>query len=56
MVTLLKPNKIRSINPKDLNRDISREHYSMRTVEVIISCMPGASPFLMWELNFADAA
>ncbi|CAC5385605.1 unnamed protein product [Mytilus coruscus] len=47
MVTVIKPNgKIRiSIDPRDLNKAILREHYPLKTVEEVISQMPNAKVF-----------
>ena len=47
MATVQKPNgKLRiCIDPRDLNKAILREHYSLRTVEEVVSEMPNAKHF-----------
>lgn len=52
MVTVVKPNKIRiCIDPQDLNKAIKGEHYPLRTVEEVISCMPKAKVFSVLDAN-----
>ncbi|KAK0143702.1 hypothetical protein N1851_008363 [Merluccius polli] len=46
MVVVTRKDKIRiCIDPSDLNKAIKREHYPMRTIEEVISTMPGAKVF-----------
>ncbi|XP_021348815.1 uncharacterized protein K02A2.6-like [Mizuhopecten yessoensis] len=47
MVTVTKPNgKIRvCIDPRDLNKAIQREHFTLKTVEEVAAMMPGAKIF-----------
>ena len=44
MVIVIKPNgKLRiSIDPRDLNKAIKREHYPMKTIEDVVTRMPNA--------------
>lgn len=45
MVTVIKPNDKICIDPRNLNKAISREHYPLKTVEEVISRMPNAKIF-----------
>ena len=46
MVVVTRKDKIRiCIDQSDLNKAIKREHYPMRTIEEVISTMPGAKVF-----------
>lgn len=46
MVAVLRKDKIRiCIDPSDLNKVIKREHYPMKTIEEVVSTMPGAKVF-----------
>lgn len=46
MVAVCRGDKLRiCIDPSDLNKVIKREHYPMRTVEEVVSSMPGARIF-----------
>ena len=46
LVTVVKPNKIRlCIDPKDLNKAVKREYYPMKTVEDVLTRLPGAKVF-----------
>ena len=46
LVTMVKPNKIRlCIDPKDLNKAVKREYYPMKTVEDVLTRLPGAKVF-----------
>lgn len=53
LVTVLKPNgKLRvCIDPSDLNRAIQREHFPLKTVEEVVSRMPGAKIFSKLDLT-----
>uniref|UniRef100_A0A8C5PPV9 Gypsy retrotransposon integrase-like protein 1 n=1 Tax=Leptobrachium leishanense TaxID=445787 RepID=A0A8C5PPV9_9ANUR len=46
MVAAVRNGKIRiCIDPSDLNKVIKREHYPMRTIEEVVSAIPGAKVF-----------
>ena len=46
MVATVRNGKIRiCIDPSDLNKVIKREHHPMRTIEEVVSTMPGAKVF-----------
>ena len=46
LVTVVKPNKIRlCIDPKDLNKAVKREYYPMKTVEDLLTRLPGTKVF-----------
>lgn len=46
MVTVIKGDKVRiCIDPKDLNTAIKREHYPIKTVEEVMTRMPGDKVF-----------
>lgn len=46
MVTITKPSKTRiCLDPRDLNSAIKREHYSMPTIEEVVSRLPQAAVF-----------
>ena len=46
LVTVVKPNKIcLCIDPKDLNKAVKREYYPMKTVEDVLTRLPGANVF-----------
>ena len=46
MVAVVKNGKVRiCIDPSDLNKVIKREHPPMRTVEEVVSKIPGATVF-----------
>ncbi|XP_060079959.1 uncharacterized protein K02A2.6-like [Ylistrum balloti] len=53
LVTVLKPNgKLRlCIDPCDLNRAIQREHFPLKTIEEVVSRMPGAKIFSKLDLT-----
>ena len=53
MVTVIKPNgKIRiCIDPRDLNKQVKRQHYPTRTVDEIITGMPNAKTFSVLDAN-----
>ncbi|PIK53668.1 hypothetical protein BSL78_09434 [Apostichopus japonicus] len=52
MVTVIKPNKTRiCIDPRDLNKAISREHFPMRTIEEVVSGMPKAKVFSVLDAS-----
>ena len=53
MVTVVKPNgKLRiCIDPRDLNRSIRREHYPMKTIEEVTSCIPNAKVFSVLDAS-----
>ncbi len=43
LVMVVKPNKIHMcIDPKDLNKAVKREYYRMKTVEDVLTRLPGA--------------
>ncbi|KAJ8319700.1 LOW QUALITY PROTEIN: hypothetical protein KUTeg_002743 [Tegillarca granosa] len=65
MVTVIKPNgKIRiCIDPRDLNRAIMREHFLLKTVEVLVAQMPDSGIFSridavsgFWQLRLVDTS
>ena len=46
LVTVVKPDKIcLCIDPKDLNKAVKREYYPMKTVEDVLTRLPGAKIF-----------
>ena len=53
MVTVIKPNgKLRiCIDPRDLNKQVKRQHYPTRTVDEIITRMPNAKIFSVLDAN-----
>ncbi|KAL1277373.1 hypothetical protein QQF64_024046 [Cirrhinus molitorella] len=52
MVTIVKPNKIRiCIDPQELNREIRREHYPLKTIEEVVAEMPRAKIFSVVDAN-----
>lgn len=65
MVAVLHNGRVRiCIDPSDLNKVIKREHYPMRTIEEVVSAIPGAkifsvldakSGFLQIELDEASS-
>ena len=46
LLMVVKPNKIRlCIDPKDLNEDVKREYYPMKTIEDVLTRLPDAKIF-----------
>ena len=52
VVAKKKNNKLRvCLDPSDLNRAVMREHFPMQTVEDVISRMPNAKVFSIFDAN-----
>ena len=54
MVVVEKPNKVRiCLDPRDLNQNIKREHYPMKTVEEVAAKLAGANVFSVLDAGHA---
>ena len=55
MVTVVNNNKLRICSdPKDLNKDIRREHYPFSTLEEMVSSMSGTKVFFQRSTQNLD--